>query len=170
MKVPEGAIRAAYAVIEQALVITSKEGVILYANPTCEKVTGYGLEELLGQTPRVFKSGFHDPAFYQTLWDKLLSGETFRARFVNKRKNGDLYHEEQTIAPLKNKQGEITYFISTAIDLTKQVAGEEAKKLAEDSYRHLQSITWTREERVMDLKREVNSLLQQLGKAPKYLD
>ncbi len=172
MKFPEGAIRAAYAVIEQAgerVLITSRQGVILYVNPTFERVTGYSREEAIGQTPRLLKSGHHGQEFYQILWGKLLDGQSFRARFVNKRKNGELYHEEQTIAPLRDKHGNVAYFISTATDLTKQVKGDEARKLAEESLRHLQDVTWTREERVLELKSEVNSLLKELGKLPKYI-
>jgi len=171
MKVPEGAIKAAYAILEQAaerVLITDRQGTILYVNPTFEKVTGYSRSEVLGQTPRIIKSGLHDARFYQELWGILLSGRSFHARFVNRTKGGELYHEEQTIAPLRDKQGHIAYFISTATDLTKQVRESDARALAENSLQRLQDITWTREDRVIELKQEVNRLLHDLGKPAKY--
>ncbi len=171
MKVPEGSIRVAYAIIEQAaerVMITDRQGTILYVNPTFERVTGYSRTEALGQTPRLLKSGFHDAQFYQELWEKLLSGRSFHARFMNRRKDGSLYYEEQTIAPLVDKHGGIAYFISTAIDLSKEVKEVQARKLAEDSFDRLKGMTWSREDRVVELKREVNALLKELGKSPKY--
>ena len=171
MKVPEGAIRAADAILEQAaerMVITDRRGTILYVNPAFEKMTGYSRDEALGQTPRIIKSGLHDDRFYQELWSALLSGRSFSAQFVNKRKNGELYHEEQTITPLRDEHGNIAYFISTATDLTKHVKEREARQLAEKSSQRLRDIAWTREERVVELKREVNRLLEDAGKPPKY--
>jgi PAS domain S-box-containing protein len=172
MKFPEGAIKVAYVILEQSaerVMITDRQGTILYVNPTFERVTGYSRAEALGQTPRLIKSGHHDQQFYQQLWDALLSGQSFQARFVNKRKNGELYYEEQTIAPLRDAQGNIAYFISTAVDLTSRVRAEDARKLAEESLYRIQKMTWTREERVIELKQEINALLAQLGQAPKYI-
>jgi PAS domain S-box-containing protein len=171
MSVPDSIIRVAYAALEQAaerVVMTDRKGTILYVNPAFERVTGYTKDEALGQTPRLLKSGLHDATFYQQLWQALLAGQSFRARFVNRRKNGQLYHEEQTIAPLRDKHGEIAYFISTAVDLSVQVTEHGARVLAEASARHLQEGAFGREERVVELKREVNALLQALGREEKY--
>ena len=171
MKVSEGAIRAVYVAMEQAaerVVITDRQGTILYVNPAFERVTGYAGTEAIGRTPRILKSGQHDQRFYQMLWDRLLNGRSFRARFVNKRKNGELYYEEQTISSLKDERGNITHFISTAVDITGQIAAEKARELAEESFQHLQEIALGNTERVIVLKHEVNALLQRLGQPPKY--
>lgn len=92
MKVPERAVEAAYAAIEQAnerVVITDRGGTILYVNPAFERVTGYDSSEVVGQTPRILKSGQHSREFYQELWTMLLSGHAFRARFVNKKRTAN---------------------------------------------------------------------------------
>ncbi|MGC8657986.1 MAG: PAS domain-containing protein, partial [Desulfomonilaceae bacterium] len=91
--------------IEQAMetvIITDSEGIIQYANPVSEKITGYTSEELIGKNPRVMKSGVHDPAFYKDLWDTIKSGDTWSGRLVNKRKDGSYFHEEATISPVRN--------------------------------------------------------------------
>ena len=64
------------------------------------------------------QSGHHDKAFYRRLWTTILRGEPFRDTFVNRRKDGSLYHEEKTIAPLRDAAGRITHFIATGRDMS----------------------------------------------------
>ena len=102
------------------VVITDVAGVIEYANPAFERLTGYNPDEIRGTTPRFLKSGRHDNEFYKRLWGTILGGETFHDVFINRRKNGSLYYEEKTITPLKDERGRITHFISTAKNVTEQ--------------------------------------------------
>jgi len=104
-----------------SVVITNPNGVIEYVNPAFEQTTGFGRAESLGQTPRIVKSGRHDQAFYQRLWRTIRSGEIFRDVLVNRRKTGELYYEEKTITPLKDRDGRITHFISTGKDISERM-------------------------------------------------
>lgn len=109
------------AVVRQTadlVMITDKNGKIEYVNPAFETHTGYTTEEIIGKTPGILKSGAHDRVFYERLWASILSGEFFRDVLVNKKKNGELYYSEKTIAPIKNAQGDITHFVSTDKDIT----------------------------------------------------
>lgn len=101
-----------------SLVITDPKGVILYANPSLEAVSGYTREELQGQNVRLFSSGQHDAAFYQGLWATLLRGEIWRGTFVNRRKDGGHWENQAVIAPVVGTDGQPTCFISTARDVT----------------------------------------------------
>jgi len=121
--------------IADNLMITSKDGAIEYVNPAFEKQTGYAKEEIIGQTPRVLKSGEQNEAFYQALWKTILSGDVFRAVFINRKKSGELYHEEKTITPLRDSQGNITHFVSAGRDITGRRRAEEALRQAEEKYR-----------------------------------
>ncbi|MCB9008946.1 MAG: GAF domain-containing protein [Ardenticatenaceae bacterium] len=107
------------------ILVTDVEGSILYVNPAFTTVTGYKPAEVLGKNPRILKSGMHDTAFYENLWQTVLSGETFRGMSVNKKKDGSLYYEEKTITPIKNTNGVITHLISTGKDVTERVAAEQ---------------------------------------------
>src|SRR3990172_6962467 len=72
--------RLASAVEQSAdnVVITDRNGIIEYVNPAFERLTGYRRGAAIGKTPRILKSGEHDQAFYEKLWQTILSGKTFR--------------------------------------------------------------------------------------------
>ena len=125
----EAALLKLSRAVEQAadhIFITNRDGVIEYVNPAFENHTGYAKAEMLGQTPRILKSGKHEPRFYERLWQRVLAGQVFRGVFINRKKNGDLYYEEKTITPLKDAQGSITHFVSTGCDITERQRAEEA--------------------------------------------
>ena len=108
------------------ILVTDPDGIILYVNPAFEVVTGYTKEDVIGQNPRILKSGAHDTAFYQKLWQTVLSGQIFRGMSVNKKKDGTFYYEEKTITPVKDSNGTITHLISTGKDVTERVEREQA--------------------------------------------
>jgi diguanylate cyclase (GGDEF)-like protein/PAS domain S-box-containing protein len=108
-----------------SVIITDREGVIEYVNPAFEAVTGFTSAEVLGRKPNIVKSDRHDELFYRELWNTILRGEVFRAVFINRRKDGVLYHEEKTITPLRDANGAITHFVSTGKDITDRVRAEE---------------------------------------------
>ena len=119
------------------VIITDGNGLIEYVNPSFEKLTGYGLEEVKGKTPRILKSGKHDRMFYEKLWHRILAGETVRNIFINRKKDGELYYNEQTISPLLDERGNITHFVSSGSDVTKEVQADEVLKESERRYRML---------------------------------
>ncbi len=112
-----------------SVLITDREGVIEYVNPSFEAVTGYDYEDAVGQTPRILKSDRQDDAFYETLWETILSGEVWEAELINKRKSGELYYAEHTIAPMTDEHGNITNFVAVQYDITDRKLRE--KRLSE---------------------------------------
>ena len=100
------------------IVITNASGVIRYANPAFEEHSGYSRAEALGKNPRVLQSGQHNQAFYRELWHTILSGRTWQGKFINKKKNGELYHEKSTISPVRDNNGRIINFIAVKQNVT----------------------------------------------------
>ncbi len=105
----------------EAIVITDPQGIIQYVNPSVEQISGYRREEVLGKTTSVFKSGLHDQAFYKHLRETIKRGEVWTGRFINKRKDGSLYHEEATISPVRGASGEIMNFVAVKRDITEHL-------------------------------------------------
>jgi PAS domain S-box-containing protein len=103
--------------------ITDKAGNIKYANNSLQQTYGYTIEELIGANPRIFKSGIKDSDFYATLWNTILSGETFRAEVINKSKDGIYIYEDRVITPIKDENGQINSFLSVGRDITEQENG-----------------------------------------------
>lgn len=115
------------AVIEQAavsVVITDEQGRIEYVNAAFEAMSGYSREEVIGQNPRILRSGLHDEPFYQDLWRRLSAGEPFSSHFVNRRKDGELYHQLSTIFPVQGPADGKVKYVSTGRDITREVALE----------------------------------------------
>ena len=100
------------------VVITNACGNIEYVNPQFTKVTGYTFEEVRGQNPRVLKSGQMPATVYQTLWATIKNGKVWRGVFCNRKKNGELFWEEASIAPVLDAGGRITHFIALKLDIT----------------------------------------------------
>lgn len=107
-----------------AIVITEPDGTIKWVNPAFTKLTGYSFEEAMGQNPRLLKSGKHDAQFYRELWTTVSSGRVWFGETVNRRKDGTLYTEEQTIAPVVAAGGEIAHFVSIKQDITERKLAE----------------------------------------------
>ncbi len=105
----------------EAVLITDTKGIIQYVNPAVERNSGFSSEDLLGKTPRVFKSGEHDNTFYRQLWNTIKEGNIWSGRLVNKRKDGSLFQEEATISPVRNSAGEITNFVAVKRDITEHL-------------------------------------------------
>jgi PAS domain S-box-containing protein len=133
-------LRTLSQAIEQtptAVVITDRDGTIEYVNPHFTKMTGYTAAEAIGQNPRINKSDWHPPEFYQELWATILAGGEWHGEFRNKRKNGELYWEAAVISPVKNSAGEITHFVAVKEDISERKRAEEELKRNEEQIRLL---------------------------------
>lgn len=113
------------------VMITDPEGYLEYVNPAFESLTGYSKQEVVGRKSNFVKSGHHPPHFYEQLWETIRAGQVFRHIFVNKKRNGELYYEEKIISPVKDEQGQITYFVSTGRDVTALRQVEESLRESE---------------------------------------
>ena len=128
----EAQLRLQGAALESAanaIFIVDREGRITWVNPAFTRLTGYTLEEVLGQTPRLLQSGKHDQAFYKNLWDTILSGQIWHGEIINRRKDGSLYTEDQTITPVRDEHGEISHFIAIKQDITERKQAERSLTL-----------------------------------------
>jgi PAS domain S-box-containing protein len=123
------AIDKLWLAIEQtadSVVITDRQGVIEYVNPAFEAMSGFTRDEAIGRTPQILRSGAQGQRFYETLWTTILGGRTFRSTMTNRRRDGTLYDEDQTITPIRDESGMVTHFVSTGRDITQRNRAQEA--------------------------------------------
>lgn len=119
----EAWLRLANTALESAadaIVICDREGKIKWTNPAFARLTGYTATEAHNQTLNILKSGHHPPEFFKQLWETILAGRVWYGQTVNKRKDGSVYVEEQTIAPVRDEQGQLTHYISIKQDVTER--------------------------------------------------
>jgi len=114
---------------DEMIRITDKNGTNTFVNDALISHTGYMESELIGQTNRIFKSNLYDEGFYKNLWKTILSGQTYKHVIINKKKNGELYHEDMTITPILDKNNNITNFVATSQDITSRIKMQEELKL-----------------------------------------
>jgi diguanylate cyclase (GGDEF)-like protein/PAS domain S-box-containing protein len=111
------------AAIDQAadcIVITDTSGTIQYVNPAYSAMTGYTLEEAVGQNARLHKSGCHSLEFYHQLWKTISAGQKWQGEMTNRRKDGTRYQEEMQINPVRDSQGRIVQYIAIKKDVTER--------------------------------------------------
>jgi diguanylate cyclase (GGDEF)-like protein/PAS domain S-box-containing protein len=108
-----------------AVVITDRAGRVEWINQAFTALTGYGAGEVLGRDLRFLNSGQHDRRFFEALWETILAGEVWRGEIYNRKKDGTLYAEEQTITPVRGAKGEISHFVAIKQDVTARKKSEE---------------------------------------------
>lgn len=116
---------AALDAAANGILITNRDGEILWVNPAFTSMTGYSQKEVNGKTPNLFKSDTQQTSIYNEMWDTILAGRVWHGVLTNRRKDGSLYTEEQTISPVHNDQGEIIRFIAIKQDITERINMEE---------------------------------------------
>ena len=98
---------------ERGLVLTDAEQRILFVNPMFTSISGYSMDEAVGQTPRLLSSGRHTPEFYRAMWNDLHADGIWRGEVWNRRKDGSLYLEWLDIRALRNTAGQIAHYLAT---------------------------------------------------------
>src|SRR5574341_1409045 len=131
-------LRKLFYAVEQSpnsIVITNTDGSIEYVNPRFTQVTGYSFGEVIGQNPRILKSGHTSPDGYKEMWETITAGKEWRGVFLNRKKNGDLFWESASIGPIRNGQGEITHFVAVKEDISGLKQVQDELRASEERFR-----------------------------------
>ncbi len=121
LKEAEIQIQRLLAAVDQSansIVITDLDGKIIFVNSFFEKITGYTKQEALGNNPKILKTEFHSPEYYNEVWNKISNGLVWDGEFLNKRKDGTNYWEKAVISPVKDKNGKIINYVAIKYDIT----------------------------------------------------
>jgi diguanylate cyclase (GGDEF)-like protein/PAS domain S-box-containing protein len=109
----------------EGIVITTSDGTIIDVNEAFTRITGYGRDEILGQNPRILKSGRHDDEFYAALWRTLIEDGNWFGEIWNRRKNGEIYPEMLTISAVYDSFGNTRQYVALFSDITAIKAHED---------------------------------------------
>ncbi|PUA36564.1 nitrate/nitrite transporter [Paenibacillus elgii] len=114
-------LRLATEIIEntaEAIIITDLKGTIRQVNPAFTKVTGYTQEDIVGENPRILKSGKQPSDFYAAMWKTIKEKGFWQGEIWNRRKNGDEYLQWLTISAIKNDAGEVKHYAGMFSDIS----------------------------------------------------
>lgn len=132
------------------IVMTDTTGNIQYANPAFEKISGYSIQEAIGQNPRILKSGLMPEYTYKDMWDTIVSGDTWEGELINKRKDGSIYYELSRITPIIDSSGTIINFLGIKEDVTEKRISQKVIEKSEEKFRQLaeniDEIFWIKED------------------------
>ena len=131
-KLTEASLRVAAAAFEsqEGMLITDANNIILRINQSFAEMSGYSVDEVIGQTPHMFASGRQDDAFYAAMWQAINSNGSWQGEIWDRRKNGEIYPKWLTITAVKGSDGVVTNYVATHTDITE-------RKNAEMQIRHL---------------------------------
>jgi len=114
----------------ESIAITSPDGVIQYVNPAFEANSGYSRKDALGQRIEILSACEEDPA-YREMWQTITTGEVWRGRLTNKRKDGTTYHEDVTVSPIRDADGNTVNYVSVGRDITHEIELEAQLRQAQ---------------------------------------
>lgn len=103
-----------------SVMMTDTAGNIVYVNSKFTETTGYSAEEITGQKPSILKAGDYTDEEYKNLWETILAGNEWRGEIRNRKKDGTLFWESESVSAIKNRFGEITNFVAVKEDITKR--------------------------------------------------
>jgi two-component system, cell cycle sensor histidine kinase and response regulator CckA len=120
----EQALRKLSCAVEHSadtILVTNGEGIIEYVNPALENVTGYSLQEIIGQNQSILNSELHAPLLYLELWETIRADDGARSIAVKRKKNGEVYYAEESVSSIRNADGNVTHYIYNGRDLTERL-------------------------------------------------
>lgn len=109
---------------EEAILITDAQEKIVSVNPAFTRITGYEAAEAIGETPRKFRSGRHDAAFFEEMWTQLLATGYWQGEVWDRRKDGEIYPKWLSIGSVRNAEDQITHYFSIFSDISDRKRAE----------------------------------------------
>lgn len=140
--------------------------IIVYVNPSFERMTGWTREEILGQSPRVLQGPDTDRSIFNDMRAVLASGKTWEGQTFNYRKNGTRFVMEWSITPLCDDRGDTEYYVSVQRDVTARVEAErkiaQAQAVAQEADRKKANLSRYFSPKTVDLLTNKDEPLRQV--------
>lgn len=107
-------------VLDKSTIIsfTDVDGLITYMNDFFLQVAKFPSQELMGQSHRLLKSGWHDPGLFDLLWKTISSGRMFQGYVRNRAKDGSIYWVKTAISPTFDENRNIKGYVGVRTTVT----------------------------------------------------
>ncbi|WP_291991499.1 PAS domain S-box protein [Candidatus Accumulibacter sp. ACC003] len=132
--------RQVFESIQEGIVVTRPDGVIVRVNHAFEVITGYSAADVLGMTPRLLKSDQQDAAFYDEMWQSIVERGSWRGEVVNRHRDGSLYPALLAISKIHDADGALTHLVGAYTDLTKHKKHQEELAAAHTQLLHAEKM------------------------------
>jgi diguanylate cyclase (GGDEF)-like protein/PAS domain S-box-containing protein len=109
----------------EALMVTDADNLIRSVNTAFTTFTGYTEAEVIGQSPRLLKSGHHDADFYRQMWTTLLAENRWEGEVIERHKSGRLYPKWLSIRVVRHPDGRVAHYVAAFSDISARKAAEE---------------------------------------------
>ncbi len=109
----------------EGVIITDARRRILRVNRAFTEITQYTEAEIIGKSPRILRSGRHSEAFYAAIWKEVAEHDRWQGEIWNRRKDGELFPEWQSISAVRDNAGQITHYLAVFSDITQRKHAEE---------------------------------------------
>lgn len=112
-------LESAIAAVNESIIITDSDGIIVYVNPSFTRNTGFTREDAIGKTPSILNSKQQSKGFYEQFWNTISHGQPWAGRILDRRKDGTIFPVYLSVAPIINDKEDITHYVAVHEDLTR---------------------------------------------------
>ena len=165
-KQAEDEIRTILRTTMDGFYLVDKAGRFLDTNDAYCRIIGYSREELLRMAIKDIEAIDTDEVIKKRI-QQIMDTGYFCFETKHRRKDGKIIIIEASVTALKDGDGKLVVFMR---DITDRKQAEAKLNERMEELLTWENVTLGREERVMELKKEVNELLAEMGKPPRYRD
>lgn len=121
--------------VQEAMMVTDTHKIIIRVNKAFTRLTGYCADEVIGKPASTLRSGQHDRAFYQEIFDTINRDQYWQGEIWNLRKNGEVFPSFVNITAVNDTEGQLTHYVGSFLDITLQ---KQAEKVLLDARKRLE--------------------------------
>lgn len=120
-----------------SVIITDINKKMIWVNDALCRLTGYSLEEIIGNSPKMFQFDKTDKKTIAYINNEIENHRPVTAELVNRGKHGNEYWLELNIVPLFDNSNTIYGYIAVETDITERKLAQEALSKSEDNYKKI---------------------------------